>query len=71
MSLQNPSGRPSMIGRVVTANGTVATTTSWSRRAWASVGPTWAYSGSVKLPIGVAGGLRVAPRSCTALVAAR
>src|SRR3954454_18397983 len=50
MSLQNPSGRPSMIGRAITANGTVATTTSWSWRALASVSPTWAYSGSVKLP---------------------
>ena len=60
-----------MIGRAVVANGTLATTTSWSRRAWASVGPTWAYSGSVKLPIGLACGLMVTPRFSTALVAAR
>jgi hypothetical protein len=52
MRLQNPSVRPSMIGRAVVANGTLATTTSWSRRPWASVSPTWAYTGSVKLPIG-------------------
>jgi hypothetical protein len=60
-----------MIGRAVVANGAVVTTTSWSWRARVSVGPTWAYSGFVKLPTGLTDAVRVAPRSCTALVAAR
>ena len=60
-----------MIGRAITANGTVATTISGCSRAFASVSSTWAYSGSVKLPIGFAGLLSVTPRSATALVAAR
>ena len=52
ISLQKPSVRPSMIVRVVWSKRTVATTTSCASRACASVRPTCAYSGSVKLPIG-------------------
>ena len=50
--------------------GTTVTTTSCEARAFASVSPTWAYSGSVKLPIGLtwSGSDVVGPR--TALVAA-
>ena len=71
MTLQNPSGRPSMIGRTAIANGAVATTTSRSSARSSFGEPTWAYSGSVKLPIGLTGAVRVIPRFCTALVAAR
>ena len=52
ISLQKPILRPSMIVRVVVSNRTVATTISCVSRAFDSVSPTWAYSGSVKLPIG-------------------
>ena len=59
-----------MIVRVVESKRTTADTTSWVSRAFASVRPTWAYSGSVKLPIGLtwSPSVIVAPR--TALVAA-
>ena len=53
MSLQNPVGRPSMIGRGIESKRSVPTTTSWVSRAAASVSPTEAYSGSVKLPSGL------------------
>ena len=52
-SLQNPVWRPSMIGRGSESKRTVATAVSWACRAAASVSPTEAYSGSVKLPIGL------------------
>ena len=70
ISLQNPVVRPSMIVRAVVSKRTVVTTTSCDARAFASVSPTWAYSGSVKLPIGFtwSGSVVVGPR--TALVAA-
>ena len=45
--------RPSMIVRVVESKCTTAVTTSCVSRAFASVRPTCAYSGSVKLPIGL------------------
>ena len=49
MSLQNPAVRPSMMVRAVSSKRITATTTSCASRALASVRPTWAYSGSVKL----------------------
>ena len=42
-----------MIVRVVESKRTTAVTTSCASRAFASVSPTCAYSGSVKLPVGV------------------
>ncbi len=59
-----------MIGRGSESKRTVATTASWACRAAVSVSPTEAYSGSVKLPIGLtwAGSAVFRPR--TALVAA-
>ena len=54
-SLQKPAVRPSMIVRVVESKRTTAVTTSCASRAFASVRPTCAYSGSVKLPVGVTG----------------
>ena len=45
-----------MIGRGTTSNRSVATVTSWVFRAAVSVRPTDAYSGSVKLPIGLTSG---------------
>ena len=52
ISLQKPNVRPSMIVRVVASKWIIEATTSCAARAFASVRPTWAYSGSVKLPIG-------------------
>jgi hypothetical protein len=52
ISLQKPTLRPSMIVRVVESKRITAVMTSCVSRAFASVRPTWEYSGSVKLPIG-------------------
>src|SRR6266853_868630 len=49
ISLQKPTLRPSIIVRVVESKRTTASTTSCVSRAFDSVRPTWAYSGSVKL----------------------
>ena len=59
-----------MMGRGSEANGTVATTTSWACRAAASVSPTEAYSGSVKLPMGLTSVGREVVVPNTALLAA-
>ena len=52
MSLQKPKVRPSMIALVAFAKGIVADTAFAVLSASASVAPTRAYSGSVKLPTG-------------------
>lgn len=53
ISLQNPVVRPSMIVRAVVSKRTTVTATSCDSRAFASVSPTRAYSGSVRLPMGL------------------
>ncbi len=59
-----------MIDRVTESKCTTAVTTSKASRACASVKPTLAYSGSVKLPIGWGSVPRVDTAPRTALVAA-
>ena len=70
MSLQKPFLRPSIIVRVVVSKGRTAVRTSCVSRAFASVRPTWAYSGSVKLPIGLTASPIAVVGPSTALVAA-
>src|SRR6266571_7699718 len=52
ISLQKPSGWLSITGRIRSSYCTTATAQSYCWRACASVKPTLAYSGSVKLPLG-------------------
>src|SRR6478752_3409680 len=59
-----------MMGRRASLYGTLATTTACPSRASASVSPTWAYSGSVKLPTGLAWSPVANVGPSTALVAA-
>src|SRR3954454_8209708 len=68
-SLQNPVGRPSMIGRGRESKPSVPTATSWASRATASVSPTEAYSGSVKLPTGLTSAGRASAAPTVALIA--
>jgi hypothetical protein len=55
ISLQKPVVRPSMIVLVAESKRATAVTTLWLSRAFLSVRPTCAYSGSVKLPSGFTG----------------
>ena len=69
-SLQNPVSRPSMMGLGNDPNDRVAMATVMRSRAAASVSPTDAYSGSVKLPIGLTWLGSAMSASSTAFVAA-
>src|SRR4051812_30880218 len=71
ISLQKPNLRPSMMVRTVESKWTTAVTTSCASRAFFSVRPTWAYSGSVKLPTGLASFSSGSVGPSTALVAAK
>src|SRR6516165_2101651 len=70
ISLQKPNLRPSMTLRVVQSKFITAVRMSWVARAFASVGPTCAYSGSVKLPAGFTRSPTGMVGPSTALVAA-
>ena len=63
ITLKLPKGEYAfVIERGMESKPSVPTTTSWVSRAVASLSPTEAYSGSMKLPSGLTSGGRARPR---------